>query len=272
MPSAAPAQPGSALWDAEPLALWLQERPGAPGGRTREFRFEYSSRGDRIPGVLWLPIQAEAVHAAVPLILMAHGTGGAKDTPFLTACARDWIAGGCGVASFDLPLHGERASAKLSQTFLDAFGDRELLDPERERLCAEFLRQALLDGARCLDALLALPDIDAQRVALVGFSLGAIVGAHWGATDPRIRAVALALAGRGIGALDPSEAVARIAPRPLLFVNARGDEHVPERTAESLHRAAAEPREVVWVEGGDVGEAGLAALARFLARHLECEA
>jgi dienelactone hydrolase len=269
MSSAASPRLPIPLWDEEPLALWLQECAGAPDGRAREFRFEYSSRGDRVPGVLRLPVQTGV---AAPLVLLAHGTGGAKDTPFLTACGRNWVARGCAVASFDLPLHGERASAKLTQTFLDAFGDRELLDPERERLCAEFLRQALLDGVRCLDALLALPDIDARRVALVGLSLGAAVGAHWSAADPRIRAVALALAGGGIGALDPTGAVARIAPRPLLFVNARGDEQVPERSADALHRAAAEPREVVWIEGGDVGEAGLAALARFLNRHLECKA
>lgn len=255
---------GIALWAAEPLALWLQDQARQETGR--RLRFEISSRGDRVPGTLWLPEEKEPA----PLVLLVHATGSTKDAPFLKTCGAAWVAQGAAVACFDLPLHGERESAKLSQAFLTAFEDPELLDPERERLCAEFAHQALLDGQRTLDALEALPEIDAGRVALIGFALGAAVGAHWSAEDSRIGATALALTGSGIGALDPSDAVRRIGSRPLLFVNAKGDERVPRRAAEVLHAAAGVDSEVVWVEGGhaELGEVGLDALQRFVARYL----
>jgi fermentation-respiration switch protein FrsA (DUF1100 family) len=105
---------------------------------------------------------------------------------------------------------------------------------------------------------------------VVGFGLGAVVGAHWSADDRRVAAVALALIGGGIGALDPSDAVRRIAPRPLLFVNAKGDERVPRRAARALHATAGGQSEVVWVEGGhaELGESGIDALHRFVTREL----
>jgi len=255
----------TALWATEPLALWLQDQSTPEGAR--RLRFEISSRGDRVPGTLWLPEDT----GPAPLILLMHATGSSKDAPFVKTCGGTWMALGAAVACFDLPLHGERESAKLTQTFLAAFEDRELLDPERERLCAEFARQALVDGRRTLDALERLPEIDSERVALVGFSLGAVVGAHWSAEDPRIGSTALALTGGGIGALDPSDAVRRIGPRPLLFVNAKGDERVPRRAAKALHTAAGGESEVVWVEGGhaELGTIGVDALQRFVSDHLD---
>jgi fermentation-respiration switch protein FrsA (DUF1100 family) len=52
--------------------------------------------------------------------------------------------------------------------------------------------------------------------------------------------------------------VGRIAPRPLLFVNATRDAIVPRAAAERLHAAAGEPREVRWFESGHVDLPGLA--------------
>lgn len=259
-------QIGTELWAAEPLALWLQDRDPPAAQRGRTLRFEISSRGDRVPGALYLPAGPQAA----PLVVLMHATGSSKDAPFLKACSEAWLAQRAAVACFDLPLHGERESAKLTETFLAAFEDRELLDPERERLCAEFGRQSLCDARRTLDALAGLPEIDERRVAVVGFGLGAVVGAHWSADDGRVGAVALALIGGGIGALDPSDAVRRIAPRPLLFVNAKGDERVPRRAARALHAAAGDKSEVVWVEGGhaELGASGTDALQGFVTREL----
>jgi fermentation-respiration switch protein FrsA (DUF1100 family) len=42
--------------------------------------------------------------------------------------------------------------------------------------------------------------------------------------------------------------VARIAPRPLLFINATKDQLIMRPWAESLHKAAGEGPKVVWLE------------------------
>jgi fermentation-respiration switch protein FrsA (DUF1100 family) len=185
------------------------------------------------------------------------------------AFAVAWTRRGAAVASIDLPLQGARASAKLGE-WLGA-GPAERRPALAAVILREFARQAVSDLGRCLDALARPPAIDPARVAFAGLGLGARVGALFCAGDPRPRAVALAFAGAAGGGeeLDPSACVGRIAPRPLLFVNATRDEQVPRDAALRLHAAAREPREVVWLEPGrDLAGRALEALAPFLARPL----
>jgi dienelactone hydrolase len=106
------------------------------------------------------------------------------------------------------------------------------------------------DLSRTITALSGLPEIDGDRVAYAGFSLGGIVGALYCAEDPRPRAAALALAGGGFGPdeVDPCHRVARIAPRPVLMVNARHDATVPAAATEKLFAAAQEPKRLEWYD------------------------
>lgn len=251
---------------AEPLGLWSRsDRPPASHPDLRTLAFEYSSRGDRVPGRLLLPPRGAG---PFPVVLLQHGAGGAKDAPYMDAVAGPWARGGVAVASVDLPLHGQRASAKLGGMLRAGLG----LDPGGGPLAAgiarEFLRQAVLDLRRCVDALASFDAVDSARVAYAGLSLGAIVGASYCALDPRPRAVVLALGGadRAAGDLDPGRGVAAIAPRPILFVNATRDAVISRERAERLHAAATGPHEVLWFDSGhaDLPGQALKAMWRFL--------
>ena len=235
---------------SEPLGVWTRAgRPLAAHADLRVVAFEFSSRGDRVPGRLLLPASGRP---PFPLVLLQHGAGGSKDAAYMDAVAAPWVRGGAAVASIDFPLHGERASAKLAGLLRAGLG----ADPAAGGLAAgivrEFTRQAVLDLRRCLDALGSVEAVDLGRAGYAGLSLGAIVGAIFCAQDPRPRAAALALAGGGRGSpeTDPAQHVGRIAPRPLLFVNATRDATVPRAAAERLHAAAGEPREVRWFDSG----------------------
>ena len=256
----------------EPIALWIASAAApthAPTLRVR--RFEYSSRGDRVPGLLLLPANGDG---PFPLVLLQHGAGGSKHSEYLDAARLPWVQRGVAVASIDFPLHGERASAKLSEQLLGATATSvRSADSDTIALWSEFSRQAVADLGRALDALAELPELDTQRVAYAGFSLGAILGALFCPTDPRPRAAALALGGAGIGPpdFDPADSIGAFAPRPLLFVNAAHDERIPRAAAEALHASARDPKEIAWFECGhhDLPGAGLKAMWNFLARHLE---
>jgi dienelactone hydrolase len=256
----------------EPIALWTASAvapAGAPSLRAR--RFEYSSRGDRVPGLLLLPSEGDG---PFPLVLLQHGAGGSKHSEYLDAARLPWVQRGVAVASIDFPLHGERASAKLSEQLLTATAKSvRSAHADTIALWSEFSRQAVADLGRALDALAELPELDAQRVAYAGFSLGAILGALFCPTDPRPRAAALALGGAGIGPpdFDPAASIGAFAPRPLLFVNATHDERIPRAAAEALHASARDPKEIAWFDCGhhDLPGAGLKAMWTFLARHLE---
>lgn len=252
----------------EPLGLWTRaDRGPSPLTGLRRVAFEYSSRGDRVPGRILLP---PVGGGPFPIALLAHGER-TSDAATLDAVAEPWVRGGAAVASIDLPLCGARASAKLGGLLCAGSGG----SPESSIAAGirrDFARQAVLDLRRCLDALARVDGLDGGRVAFVGLGLGAMVGAAFCALDPRPWAVVLALAGAGSGApeLDPLHHVARIAPRPILFVNATRDANVPRAAAERLHAAAGEPREVVWVEAGedDLPGRALEAIGPFLGRHL----
>ena len=252
--------------DVEPLGLWTgRVDPVRDGLRCEEL--EFSSRGDRVRARLMRPQQAAA---PLPAVLLAHGLGGAADDATTESIAAPWAERGAAVCAVDLPLHGARADAKLRAWLESGSGSG---DPLHQMLVGEFARQALSDLGRALDALLSLDDVDDERVAFAGFSLGARLGAVFCATDPRPRAAALGLAGAGGEPtdLDPALFVGRIAPRPLLLVGAERDERVPRASAEALYAAAGEPREQLWfdcVHAELPGEA-LKAIWGFLARELQ---
>lgn len=238
-------------------------------------RFEFSSRGDRVPGRLLLP---PAGDGPFPLILLQHGAGGSKDAAYLDATGGPWGRGGAAIATLDFPLHGERASAKLSEMLLAGLrGPSESRESEAGEsvamLMREFFHQAVVDLHRALDVLEQLPEIDAERTAFAGFSLGTIVGAAFCGLDPRPRAAAFAIGGGGTGPpdMDPARNVGRFAPRPSLFVNATGDEVISREAAEALFAGGGEPKQMLWFEGSHAqlpGEA-LKAMWLFLKQHLE---
>jgi len=224
-------------------------------------RFEISSRGDRVPGHL-LEADRDA-GARRPLVLLQHGAGGDRFSPYLQV-ARRWVEEGAAVATIDFPLHGERRSPKLTERLLQsiASGMRSDLVADVEAgtdvggdpsaLWRGFARQAVADLRAALDHLLVAPRIDGERCAYAAFSLGSILGSLFLAVDERPRAAALALGGGGFGPpdLDPVSFIGALSPRPLLMVNALQDALVPPTAAEALFEAAQEPREIEWFETG----------------------
>lgn len=273
--------------DSTPGPLGLVTAPRLPPDAYPELRalsFAFSSRGDRVPARLLLPASGTGDDESgtrdgrgpYPVVLLQHGAGGSKESAYLDAAAGPWARRGLAVAAFDFPLHGERADAKLSQLLLADFARASALGGTGEvpglGLAEEFARQARSDCAQALHALAAMPAIDPTRIGYAGFSLGAILGVGFCATDPRPRAVALALGGGGIGPaqLDPTQQAGAIAPRPLLMVNATRDETVPRAATEALFAAAREPKELLWFEGthNSLPGAALKAMWRFFERHL----
>jgi dienelactone hydrolase len=253
----------------EPTGLWSRRVP--PPSRhpdLRAYQFEFSSRGDRVPGRLWIPRGRGGEH---PLVLLQHGAGGSSSSDYLDATAGPWVERGAAVASIDFPLHGARGDAKLS-----ALLSASLLGTGAGTLgslAVEFARQAVIDLERALDALAGFDGIDAERVAYAGFSLGAILGAAFCALDPRPRAAALALGGAGLApeGIDPAAYLARFAPRPLLLVNAERDQTIAREAAEALYRAARPPVEQLWFDAthDTLPGAALKAMWRFLAPALD---
>jgi dienelactone hydrolase len=248
----------------EPLGLW-RHRAGPPQQQPglRAERIEYSSRGDRATGRLWLP---RHTNGELPVVLVAHRAGESAASPEIEAIALRLAQRGAAVAAIDFPLHGGRGDAKLGARLARALsGERDAAPGD---LVQEFARQAVVDLERALDACASLPELDLERVGYVGLGLGARIGAAFAGLDARVRAVALAFPGAGdaADALDAGAFVARIAPRPLLLIHAGRSDADGARGARALFEAAGDPKQESRV-GSDVpGDPAVQqALERFLA-------
>ena len=145
-------------------------------------RFEVASRGDFVPARWWRSAVASGPCA---LVLIVPALGAGKDASEVEALAHAIASEGWAAAAIDLPLQGERASAKLSAR-LAACAARPPADGAERLLWDEFLRQTALDLGATLDALGRRQPLDAERVACVAYAPAEAAEA-WAAREPRVR-------------------------------------------------------------------------------------
>ena len=220
-----------------PLKATLKVEEKAEG--FTKYRVEFNGiEDDRVPGHLYLP---KKIKGRVPAVLVQHGIGDKKRAEYIVECCKMLNARGIIALAIDAPDRGERKQP----------GQR---GPNMVNLIAvqAWYRQHCGDYSRALDYLATRPDVDAQRLGYVGFSWGAITDITFTAHDPRVRAMTSVVGGGLIGLLgkklDPVSNVRRIAPRPLLFINAKKDQIVLRPFANTLHKAAGPHAIVKWYD------------------------
>lgn len=229
------------------LAHTVRAEFAVAGGRRLELTF--GRAGDRagdagqVPAVLLLPDRIGPAPGAVLL----HGYASRKEQ-----MAQDVGAGllrhGLASLAIDLPLHGERA------------GDVDFRSVRNPLALAGSWRRGQADARLALGYLGARPEVDATRLALVGYSMGSFLGVTVAADTPAVRALVLAAGGdlptgtpfeRLVRTLaDPLRAVRRLDGRPLLMVHGRRDGTVRPEQAQRLFDAAAEPKTLRWYDAG----------------------
>ena len=198
---------------------------------------------ERIPGLLLLP----DAHEPAPAALLLHGLTSRKEQ-MAESAGRALLSVGVASLAIDLPLHGEREGSLESLGWSDPMG------------LVRRWRLALEESAIALDFLGAHAEIDAARLALLGYSLGSYLGVIVAARTAGVRALVLAAGGdlpadtpaatlvRAVA--DPLRAVRRFGGRPLLVVHGRRDRTVRPDQAERLFAAAAEPKTLRWWDAG----------------------
>jgi dienelactone hydrolase len=137
---------------------------GEAGGSER--RFQVLRDGNVVPGVLWLPEEAEG---SLPVVLLGHGGSGHKLAGRQVTLGR-WFAGEAGIAAaaIDGPYHGERVAEPMSPA-------------EYQKRMAEDGVDRVTDGmvddwGATVDVLVADGLVDRERVGYFGLSLGTRFG------------------------------------------------------------------------------------------------
>jgi len=219
-------------WGGEPVV--------ADGVVERDF--EVAGGAGIIPGVLWTP---EPATRPIPLVLLGYGGGG-----HMRDGSRQWQASvftrqyRTAAASIDLLGHGTRALPD------DARPDYGLI-----------IDDIVAEWRAALDALCALPQIDATRVGYRGVSMGTDLGIPLLAAESRIRAAVLAAAdlrdwdtpgmGTGLG-LRKRQDVPRV-HCPVLFGVGWDDEIVDRNSAFELFGLLGSQRKEMRVYPGGHG-------------------
>jgi pimeloyl-ACP methyl ester carboxylesterase len=221
-------------------------------GVKREHLSFQSTPGVRVTAVLSQP--AAASGGSRPGIVFLHGgiaEGKLNTLPAAALLAR----AGWSVLSIDLPYFGERR-AQLLQTFTEEEKHDKLYNEPSAYLA--WVTQITKDVSRSVDLLVRERGVDPRRVALMGNSRGAIIGAIATAVERRIAAAVLVY-GAHFDALDtnhlpaacPANYIGRIAPRPILMVNGTQDsDMIRDVAVDPLFKLARQPKEIIWTEGG----------------------
>jgi fermentation-respiration switch protein FrsA (DUF1100 family) len=237
-----------------PRRQWGTGEP--PDGLAEEVSFPSAVDGIRISG--WFLRASPAIpETPGPVIVLCHGiwTGRRECLPL----ALRFQAAGYNVLTFDFRAHG------LSDGRFTSVGHHETND---------------VLGA--IEYVKRRPDVDNQRIGVVGFSMGAAAAIQAAARGDDIAALvadsayatfldaakysfrivtrvphfpfapmamrwAKWLANVDANQLRPIDVIGRISPRPVLIAHGELDEIVPVRHAHSLFKAAGEPKEL-WVE------------------------
>ncbi|MCZ6732522.1 MAG: dienelactone hydrolase family protein [Gammaproteobacteria bacterium] len=154
------------------------------------------------------------------------------------------------------------------------------------RRMAERIRTHVVDIRRSIDWVETQPDVDPNRIGLVGFSIGAFVASLVAANEPRLAATVLAMGsahvhemlatcfGRAKAAreaimsrfgwttetlkkkiekplapVDPARLAGRVDPSRVLMFDAEYDECMPSVGREVLWQAMGRPKRVTWPYG-----------------------
>jgi dienelactone hydrolase len=208
----------------------------------------YSSGKRTIEGYLVVPPGSERR----PAVVFVHGSGG--DRSELLGLAAELARRGVVTLTISAPSQ----SVTSTPTTLDG-----LLDQARSLTVAD-----VVAVRRAVDVLQGLPQVDANRIGYVGWSLGARLGAVVAAAEPRVKALVLVSAGAEplsafvaqapagarqrvrtvLGSVDPLRYIAWAKSGSLLLEDGRRDEVVPQNALLNVVHAAPKGTAVRWYD------------------------
>ncbi len=235
-----------------------------------------STNGQRVPGYLVRPVSAKPL----PVVLGLHGLGGSKNDIVAIAPMMSMFGVQVAVLALDAQYHGAR---KVE--------GRALLSRDLEASKAAFV-QTVVDYRRALDYLGSRPELDRERIGLIGMSMGGMMGTILTALEPRIKTAVLAVPAADwvtlatasqspvatelrandpnldfeqfralLDPIDPLHFAPRLAGRSILLLHANNDEIIPRRCAELLDdNVKGEPVEIEWYDSGHILPPQLAGL------------
>jgi pimeloyl-ACP methyl ester carboxylesterase len=222
-----------------------------------ERRFDLQVDGDTVPGIHWFP---EGVKVPRPTILIGHGGTQHKRVPNVLGLARRLVRHlGYSAVALDAPGHGERITdpekaerrrQAIQARIASGQGSSGLaLGPEEAKEWVERTTKSMAEWHVLLDSL--DEQREGPRYGYWGVSMGTAIGLPFVASERRVSAAVLGLAGLGNrpGA-DRFEQAARGLTVPVLLVLQWNDELVRQASGLALFDAIGSREKTLHINPG----------------------
>jgi dienelactone hydrolase len=233
-----------------------------------ERRFDLKAGDEVVPGIIWQP---EGVTTPRPTILIGHGGTQHKRVPNVLSLGRRFVRHlGYNAVAIDAPGHGDRvtdpeaaakARSRLERRIAEGADGADgaarglQLGPEEAKAWVERTTRGVADWKALLDDLEQTGGITDERIGYWGVSMGTAIGLPFVASEPRVRAAVLGLAGlSNRPGADGFEEAARSLTIPVLFLFQWDDELMTRDSGVALFDAFGSKEKTMHVNpGGHVG-------------------
>jgi dienelactone hydrolase len=139
--------------------------------------------GMRVPAILYLP--RPLPRSKIPALVVVNGHGGDKYSWYAFYAGVLYARAGAAVLTYDPTGEGERNGERKSGT-----REHDVVEPPAE-LARRLGGLMVTDVMQAVSYLAQRPEIDDERIAVAGYSMGSFVVALAGALDTRLRAAVL---------------------------------------------------------------------------------
>jgi dienelactone hydrolase len=175
----------SALFISNPLPTLAPKSYGmfSPTAGVIAERVTYGTHfGMRIPAIVYRPAHSEG---KLPAMVVVDGHGGDKTSWYAFYTGILYARAGAVVVTYDPIGEDERNSERKSET---REHDTVIKGPHSPERMGGLM---VTDVMQAVSYLSQRPDVDARRIAVLGYSMGSFISAIAGAVDPRIRVLVL---------------------------------------------------------------------------------
>ncbi len=177
-----------------PADIKLEKTTAQPGGWVLEeltFASEKKADGtiERVPVIVLRPGK---VTTKMPAVIALHGTGGTMHgvLPYLKELQKRGIIG----VAIDARYHGQRSGGAKGADAYNRAIVAAWQTKSGQPMEHPFYYDTVWDLWRLIDVLAARPDIDADRIGMIGFSMGGIQTWLAASVDERVRVTVPAIA------------------------------------------------------------------------------
>ncbi|MGD0193172.1 MAG: alpha/beta hydrolase [Rhizomicrobium sp.] len=238
--------------------------------------FDLRVAGERVPAVLWSPVDARGYR---PLVLMGHGGSQHKKIGSLAARAKIYARKfGYAVLAIDAPGHGDRISREEAAKLAEDVGARVRGEAGSSppplalmKTMTERAQRAVPEWKAALDTVQTLDFVGwHERIGYWGVSMGTAIGVPFVAAEPRIKCAVFGLAGLRAGA-EAMEKAANSIRIPIEFTFQWEDAVASRESGLALFNAFGAKEKTMHINPGahvEIPNFEGASWERFFVRHL----